>query len=481
MIGEGIMTDKGKIVVIKRYFGEKDSTTNYFTKIEKNVSTKIKNNSSIFLEYLLENFISEHELDMLVDNAKIEFPMLNSELLVFIRDELYRQGLIGSGYQEGLFNLLVPNEVWEVHKKSWFGWFNPKAKAMNFRKTEIKQGIEDTLNLDSSIWAEVEEKQREIVSKKVKEFLAKEEIESKNNNEVDLSSLIPTEPKINQEQQELLEKLNTQSKSSVEKIVSQNMEFFSKKIENQDFLLQLLPILYQKSHFKILNEKLFPSLYRHHLDKMGIKIKEANTLTNLENPDYDDIISILISAEYSTVEESIDINTMIISNIKRKTINSHIKNHDELKTLLWTIIEYYDKVYQKPYNYYPAINLVYTVKLFVMIFPNYQEANCYDLDKIYKSVKLSIKEDNKKGGDSKYYATMSDFEFRLLLGGRGVIADLYILLEELNPPTLLVKQTIGQMRWFLEVGGKFGQIDKGFVDKFLKVMEILEGFLIVQK
>jgi len=475
------MTDKGKIIVIKRYFERKGSTTNYFTEIEKRVSTKIRNNASMFLKYLLENEITEYELEILIDNAKIEFPMLNSELLVFIRDELYRQGLKGSGYQEGLFKLLVPNEVWEEHKKSWFGWFNPKTKAMNFRKIEIKQGIEHTLNLDSSIWDEVEERQREIVSKKVKEFLAKKEIKAKNNNKVDLSSLILIEPKINQEQQQLLEKLNTQSKSSVEKIVSQNMEFFSKKIENQDFLLQLLPILYEKSHFKILDEHLFPSLYRHHLDKMEIKIKEANTLTNLKNPDYDDIISILCSTEYSTVEESIDINTMIVSNIKRKTINSHIKNHNELKTLLWTIIEYYNKVYQKQHNYYPAINLAYTVKLFVTIFPNYQEANSYDLDKIYKSVKNSIKADNKKGGNSKYYATMSDFEFRLLLGDRGVVADLYILLDDLNPPTLLVEQTIGQMRWFLEVLEKFTQKKEIFLDEFFKILEVLEDFLIFQK
>ena len=470
------MTDKGKIVVIKRYFEKKDSAINYFTEIEKGVPSKIRNNPSLFLEYLLENHITEYELEMLVDNAKIIYPMLNSELLVFIRDELYRQGLKVSGYQEGLFNLLVPNEVWEVHKKSWFGWFNPKTKAMNFRKTEIKQSIENTLNLNSSIWNEVEERQREIVTQKVKEFLANKETKPKNSNEVDLSSIIPTEPKISKKQQEVLEKLDTQSKSYVEKIVNQNIAFFSKKIENQDFLLQLLPILYKKSHFKILNEKLFPSLYRHHLDKMDVRIKEANTLTNLENPDYDNIVSILKSTEYSTVEESIDINTMIISNIKRKSINSQIENRDELKRLLWTIIEYYDKVYQKPYNYYPAINLVYTVKLFVAIFPNHQEANSYDLAKIYKSVKASIKADNKKGGDSKYYATMSDLEFRLLLGGRGVVADLYILLEELNPPTLLVEQTVNQMRWFLEVGGKFGQMDKYLVDEFLKVVEILEGY-----
>jgi len=207
------MTDKGKVVVIKRYFENKDSTINYFTEIEQRVSTKIRNNASLFLEYLLENEISEFELNRLVNKAKIEFPMLNSELLVFIRDELYRRGLKGSGYQEGLFNLLVPNEVWEEHKKSWFGWFNPKTKAMNFRKTEIKQGIEDTLNFGSSIWSEVEVKQREIVSKKVKEFLSKKEIKGKNNNKVDLSPLILIEPKINQEQQQLLEKLNTHLKS----------------------------------------------------------------------------------------------------------------------------------------------------------------------------------------------------------------------------------------------------------------------------
>lgn len=98
------MTDKGKIVVIKRYFEKKDSDINYFTEIEQSVSSKIRNNPSLFLEYLIEEHITEYELEMLVDDAKITYPMLNSELLVFIRDELYRQGLKGNGYQEGLFN-----------------------------------------------------------------------------------------------------------------------------------------------------------------------------------------------------------------------------------------------------------------------------------------------------------------------------------------------------------------------------------------
>ena len=48
--------------------------------------------------------------------------------------------------------------------------------------------------------------------------------------------------------------------------------------------------------------------------------------------------------------------------------------------------------------------------------------------------------------------------------------------EQGNPPTLLVEQTVGQMRWFLEVGRKFGQMDKYLVDEFLRVVEILEGY-----
>ena len=470
------MTDKGKIVVIKRYFETKDLGKSYFSDIEQSVSQEIRGNSSMFLEYLLEKIISEHELELLIDNAMIKFPMLNSELLVFIRDELYRQGLIVNGYQEGLFNLLVPNEVWEVHKKSWFGWFNPKGKAMNFRKTEIKQGIEHTLNLHSSIWDEVEKKQREIVAKKVQEFLAKEKIEHKNNNDIDLSSLISTEHNISLEQIELLEKLKSQSKTSTEMIISKNQNFFFSSLENQDFLLQLLPILYEKGYFEILNQQLFPSLFEHHKNKIEVKIKEAHTLANLENPNYDKIIALLKNVSCTSIEESLNINTMIVSTKKRELIHCQVMNEDKLKDSFLTIIAHYNKIYENKNNYYTAINLFYVVTLFSMIFTNHQEIKDYDFNNIYKKIKKSILADIKEGGESKYYAMMSELEFRLLLGNKTVFADMNILLDELNPTTLLIETTLKQMRWFLEVGKKFGQVDKGLVFEFSKVVELLEGY-----
>jgi hypothetical protein len=99
------------------------------------------------------------------------------------------------------------------------------------------------------------------------------------------------------------------------------------------------------------------------------------------------------------------------------------------------------------------------------------------LDKIYKQVKNgSIKIDKRsKDTDNIYYATITDLEFRLLFGHRGIVADMNIMLDQLNPNVRMIEQTLGQMRWFLEVLEKFSRRDV-FLDEFVRVVELLEGY-----
>lgn len=413
--------------------------------------------------------------------------MTNTEFIDYIIQELERSHFKGSSEKE-LFEMIVfpvSDDIWKKkYKAKWSSWRWRKRVKHNSssiytgthiqsltKSSDILKAIAKKLNFDMSVWNEGDITQKKIIKECVIELLNKSE-------SINFSSLLSPEPKMNEKQKQLLAELSSKPKSAIDNLISQNIEFFSQKKENQSFLLELLAVFYEKSYLETLNEKVFPSLLYHHRNKIDVRIKEVNTLTNLESPNYHQIISILESSEYESAEESIDINTMIVSNMKRGLVNSEVKNINELKVQLLLIIEHYDKVYnsQRPYNYYPAINLVYVVKLFRIVFLNDSIVKNYDLEKVYKSIKASIKEDKKKGKDLSYYSSITDLEFHLLLESKTVISDLYILLDTLNPSRRLIEQTLGQMKWFMKLLQKFSKNKKVFMGEFIKVIDILEAY-----
>lgn len=170
---------------------------------------------------------------------------------------------------------------------------------------------------------------------------------------------------------------------------------------------------------------------------------------------------------------------MIISNLKRSSINCINLKEEDLEKLLLSFSQHYYNIYEntRPYDYYPAINLAYMSILFNVIFSTHHKVNSYNLKKIYRQVKEdSIYIDKKsKERNSQYYAIMTELEFHLLFEQKGVVADIYIMLDTLQPSSRLVEQTLEQIRWFLEVLNKFSKKDI-FLDEFVKVVEILEGY-----
>ena len=462
------MTDRRKIDLIKKDLGK-----DRFNELIEDIPKDIENNPQKLLTYMLNDY---YALEMLVDNEKLLTPMLHTEFLVFIMNELDIQGAKWKG-AKGFFELLVPDEEWEEHKKSWFSWLNPKIKDSSIRKTKIKSSIQDRLNFSPTLWYQPEDTQIKVFTKKIEEFLAKDNVQKKN--PLDLSSLIKTQAPITYQQKEILKELQQLSQEDVKRLIVLHNKLFIDKRENQAFLLEALLILYKKSYFEIVHYHILPFLFPKQKSKFEIIKIEADVLTNLTEPNYDKIINLLQSVNCSKAKDTADIQTMIISNLKRSTIN-HLKTQQkDLGKLLLTFSKHYYNIYKatRPYGYYPAINLAYMVTLFNAIFPNHKKANSYDLDKIYKQVKNgSIKIDKRsKDTDNIYYATITDLEFRLLFGHRGIVADMNIMLDQLNPNVRMIEQTLGQMRWFLEVLEKFSRRDI-FLDEFVWVMELLEGY-----
>jgi len=466
------MNERRKIKLIEKNLG-----TERYNEIVKRMPLEIRKDRTKYLIYLTDNF-SASQLEILVDNERLISPMLNSELINYIIFELKEQGAVWNSKQD-IFKLLAPKLNFSKYRSSWFDWLNSKKDDRNITKNEIKIAIEKTLGLNSLIWSKPEYKQEQIIHKKVKEFLTKENNSPKNSTGIDLSSLLLSESPISELQKGIISKIQKSTESDIKKIMEIEFKQFSFDSSNQNFLLEVLPILYDKGFYESLYRGIFPNLFPKHRECIDIKIKEANTLSNLENPNYTRVIELLRSIPCNSHEEEVDITTNIISNIRRSELNSKKIKQDEIETILVFIIEHYAKVYQhkKPYNYYPAINLAYMVKLLEIISPSSSELEKYDLGKIYSSVKSSIKKEKKYSGDSPYYATISELEFLLLLDYPNIKSKIEYFLESLKPNFFLVERTLKQMKWFVDTVEQFAPMELDTSLRFKKVIELFEDYI----
>ncbi|CAA6815232.1 MAG: Unknown protein [uncultured Sulfurovum sp.] len=396
--------------------------------------------------------------------------MTNTQLIQHIRYELKEQGFVWKREKE-LFEMLIPNEEWNKYKTSWSNWKKTDKYRYLTKSPNILRAIEKTLKFDSSIWSESDNVQKEIINKAIKEFLDEDKPH------IDISILIPDEPLLTKKQANILKIIEEVAKIDIEEIVTQNSELFVLNRTNQKFLLELIPLLYSRGCYSLLHEKAFPSLLVHHQDKIEIKIKRANTLANLSNPDYIGAMQILNTIDNDTYRT--DIQTTIISNFRRNSFNNITLSQDDLKKVLRSIIEYYYGVYlnQKLYHYYPAINLAYMVKLFDIIFQNNKNVEDYDLEKIYKEVLPSISNDKKEEGDNHYYAIITELEFHLILNVSGIDRKIETLLDNEKPEIFLVERTLKQMKWFIDVVEKFSTNKIALLKGFQEVIKLLEDYI----
>jgi len=469
------MTTFKKLKLIEEELG-----TQTYQETLKKLSKKDRKNLNISLNFLLEEVICESDLDSLVENTIHNYPMSNSEFLSFIIEELIRQGAKIKG-KKGSYDFLIEDDMWKKHEKSWYGWLNKNNGDSSIENIYIKKKIEMKLDFSNELWDKIEVEQRKIIPQKVKLFLEREpkkKVANHKKYDISLIDIEPTTLTCTKEQKLLIEQIENSDSVTINKILNKN-NFFRCKEENQDFLMKVLPILYKKGFYDFLHTKLFPSLLTYNREKTYVKFKEANTLSNIGDDNYREIYHLLKSIQNPTKEESIDITTMLISNFKRSSINQ--KNIDK-EVLLNTIIKsikYYKEAYEETNNYYPAINLMYMLKLLDILFPKEKIFLDYNLENIYKSTHLSIKEDKKRGEDFNYYASISDIEFKILLNeysnSEELTDELSTLLLELSPDKFLLERTVKQMLWFISLIEEFNnkEINNSKIEKLLETIDLV--------
>jgi len=129
-------------------------------------------------------------------------------------------------------------------------------------------------------------------------------------------------------------------------------------------------------------------------------------------------------------------------------------------------------------HYYPAINLAYMLKLYSEIIPDSQRFKKYDIEKIYLSVQNSIKKDKKGSYEDRFYATMSDLEFCLLLEKQETIKKIEKSLEELNPSKFLTERPLFQLIWFVNLLEEFSEEPNSkLIELCYDAMDIFERHL----
>ena len=329
--------------------------------------------------------------------------------------------------------------------------------------------IEAKLGLNKAIWHRSDTYQKQHIHKAVENAL--DLLNVSDENALDLSGIIRSNSTLSKIQNDLLEQFsNTLTTEKSEAMIDRFLQdgLLEKKIENQAFLVELLKLAYQKGLYGIIVAFILPNFYRRYLLLPEVQKTEAHTLGSLQK--YDDAKHILEGLIHHNTIENINLRTSALSNHKRSIL---LSENSVDANALYTLIEGYQKLhaYEKTYSYYTGINLLYMVMLGEILFP--ADARFYTIDAkaIYEYSKPSLQTD--KTHDA-YYATMSEFEFRLLLGYKGTIEKIEYFLAHKAPHPSLVERTLRQMVLF---HNKIAHTKHPLVSQFSDVMFLLQSYI----
>jgi len=397
--------------------------------------------------------------------------MQHKFLLRFIKQEMQRQKLPFKN-NEAFFRLFIVDEPWEAYRSNMSNWLGSSSKDGVIHKHTFITAINEKLGLSPDIWGASDEKQKAAVVQGVGQFKGALE------KEASLFSLVD-EVKMNEKEETFIDFCKQANATEIEDNLNTVKESFTKRSHTQAFLIALLEVMYEKGEYAFVYEQILPYL----LDTYdnSIKAKKAHIYASLPNLMYREAFDILNSIRGENLTETIDLQTSAISNIRRERLSSVTLKKDALKGLLHTLVKSYSKIYmpKELQGYYVGINLAYTIALAEAIFPDAPEMlEGHSVTQIAKAVQMSIsKAKASKESETQYYANMSEVEFQLLLGKKGLLQELEYLLETLNPSQNLIDQTKRQMGlFFTDVLEKFcEQIPKN-VQPFKEFLEVFDAY-----
>ena len=341
-------------------------------------------------------------------------------------------------------------------------------RSGDIRDKTFLKAIEEKFGFEKSIWSVCESSQTERIKEAIERALILQKLPDKD--ALNLSTIIQVEHPMNKNQKSALHHFQTlSSKEILEKTIDDYLgsNMLERKIENQEFLVALLHLAYDKGLYSIIVEFILPNLYVSYRQRTDVQKIEAHTLGSLQ--EYKEAKHILHLLIHHNTIENINLRTSALSNHKRELFASQEPLQKETLSLL---IEGYQKLHTMEgiYSYYTGINLLYMVVLAQLTFPEDETFSSIELKDIYKLSKPSLKKDKTH---HDYYVTMSELEFKLLLEYEGILEKIESFLANETPHTSLVERTLRQMKLFTN------HIEKSkhpLVALFQKAIGILEGY-----
>jgi hypothetical protein len=393
--------------------------------------------------------------------------MKPTQLLKYLIDKMKENGIID--YNKDFLDYLgVETNLKHTKKLSDYLRRSGSIRDMSFLKA-----IENKFGLHPSIWKVCESSQVQRVNESIQKALVLQKLPNKD--ALDISDIIQSEHVISECQQQKLahfKTLNTQEsfEHTIDTFLVQGL--LEKKIENQEFLIALLYIAYDKGLYAIIITFILPQLYANHRQRTQVQKVEAHAKGSLD--EYTEAKCILHSLMHENIIENINLRTSALSNHKRELFSSiaPIK-----KESLYLLIQGYQELHaiEGIYSYYTGINLLYMVVLGQILFLNDDKFNSIDTNKIYKLSKPSLTKDKTH---NDYYVRMSELEFHLLLGREGILQKIESFLGNQKPHPSLVERTLRQMKIFSK------QIENSqhtLVPMFKKTVALLKDYIITKK
>jgi hypothetical protein len=406
-----------------------------------------------------------------------EFIVLNRlshiELLHCIISEINKNGKKYKTNKE-LFSIIFRNENFENYRSNWSYWLRKTEGRLN---KGVRNLIQDNIGFNSDIWDNSRSVQVKTIKEAVREFL-----NPTATIELNISTLLLNDTPSTPPQKIIIEQIKNLDKDEIIYLLEKNTNFLEKTLENQTFLIELIKPLYNKGLYDFLAKNIFTSILRHNLDITTIKIIHAHTLGILTQPDYLEATSILNTIISDNLTSNIiNIQTALISNLRRLKLEKKDLTTEELSDILALLRGEYTTLveYNTNRHYYPAINLMYILKLTILVTKNKHYVMQSDLVNLYEDVKESIKKESfSKKKESRYYAQISDIEFQLLLERDNITKSLEFILEDTIPLYTWVERTLRQLNFFLNIVEKFSNDDSSNIIRSTKeIIEILEDYI----
>jgi len=348
--------------------------------------------------------------------------LTHTELIKLILKELDKNG-ISLHKQKEIHNELMPNEKFERFRANWSNWINSSGQKIN--NADAKRSIAKNIGFENHIWDSDTNTQIEAIKKAVKKYV-------RSKKDIDISDFLPTQEQMSDEQFELLVKIKDISNEDIEQLIKES-DFLKPLSSNQDFLIHLIKVLYQKGMYEFIESSVYPNILLHNAQDRDIKILMANIYGSLNKPKYKQAQILLDSIEFDNDSELADARTMLISNIRRELFaNWKNMQKEDIIELLRYLKEHYKYTFVNiDSNYYTGINLAYILTILYYISPNNPHIDLDDIKEILKDSKESIDKDRfSKEIEKEYFARVSEIEFKTLLNEQDSIDLLYSLLTD---------------------------------------------------